>query len=135
MRSQWFTMGFLDVAGFYIILSNAAAHRDQLQGVKEGEKGIEAEKYHLLALERVNSQLAQTDLGVSDGLIGAVSGFVCHNVSIGHTYFGIKLTPYQSVVGNYDQWLLHLDGISKLVAMRGGLESLSTQSLRETISW
>jgi hypothetical protein len=81
MRSAWFTIGFQDAATFHMVLSNSAAHIDHLRGVPDGEKGVDAEKYHLLALQSINKRMSEPNLEVTDALIGAVSGFVCHNVS------------------------------------------------------
>jgi hypothetical protein len=82
MRSDWFSLGFYDSATFNMILSNSAAHLDQLRGLKIGEKGLDAERYHLLALQSVNTRLAQPNLEVTDELICGIAGFICHNVSI-----------------------------------------------------
>jgi hypothetical protein len=81
MRSAWFTLGFLDEATLYIILSNSAAHLDRLRGVKDGEKSVETERYHLMALQSINKRLEQPDLEITEGLIAAAAGFMCHNVS------------------------------------------------------
>jgi hypothetical protein len=80
MRSSWFSIGFQDAATFHMILANSAAHLDHLRGVKAGKKGVDAEKYHLLALQSINQRMSEPTLEVTDELIGAVSGFVCHNV-------------------------------------------------------
>jgi hypothetical protein len=82
MRSTWFSVGLYDSATFNMILSNSAAHLDQLRGIKDGERGLEAEKYHLIALQSVTKRLAEPNLDVTDGLIGGVAGFICHNVSL-----------------------------------------------------
>jgi len=84
MRSEWFAVGLFDVATFHMVLSNSAAHIDQLRGAKAGEKGVDAEKYHLLALQSINQRLARPELDVTEGLISAVAGFVCHAVCILH---------------------------------------------------
>jgi hypothetical protein len=86
MRSDWFAVGISDEAAFNIVLSNSAAHFDQLRGVGLGQKGLETEKYHLIALRSINQRLTQHNLEVTDNLIGAVAGFICHNVSISIWY-------------------------------------------------
>jgi hypothetical protein len=82
MRSAWFTLGFLDKATLYIILANSAAHMDRLRGLKDGQKSLETDKYHLMALQSINKRLGQSEMEVTEGLIGAATGFMCHNVGL-----------------------------------------------------
>jgi hypothetical protein len=51
-------------------------------GMAPGQRGLEAEKHHLLAIQSLNQRLAAPDPEISDGLIGAVTGMVIHNVSV-----------------------------------------------------
>ena len=80
MRNEWFLVGCLDPAAFNIVLSNSAAHLDQRNGMPHGQRGLESERYHLLALQSVRKRLALPDATISDGLVGTVAGFVVHNV-------------------------------------------------------
>lgn len=79
-RQSWFSLGFVDRATFYIILSNSAAHLDALKGVST--MGVVVQRYHLLALQSINERLRSPDLEASDGLIGTVAGFLTHNVRL-----------------------------------------------------
>jgi hypothetical protein len=80
MRYEWFSLGFFDTATFHIILANSAAHLDLLNGYPLGRRSLEAERYHLLALESINKRLAHQTPDVTDGLVSAVTGFIVHNV-------------------------------------------------------
>ena len=87
MRYEWFSLGFFDAATFHIILANSAAHIDLLHGHPLGERSLEAERYHLLALESINKRLAQPTPDVTDSLISAVTGFIVHNVASPALYY------------------------------------------------
>jgi hypothetical protein len=133
MRSAWFSVGFYGSTPFNMILSNSAAHLDLLRGFNE--RGPDSEKYHLLALQSITRRLAQPDLEVTDELIGGVAGFICHNVFLLCQPLFLHTKYLQSIVGNFEELSLHLNGIEKLVELRGGLDALSKIQLRETLSW
>jgi hypothetical protein len=41
----------------------------------------------------------------------------------------------QSIVGDFGQLMLHVAGVQRLVELRGGLDSITSLPLRETLSW
>lgn len=135
MRSAWFTLGFLDPATLYIILSNSAAHLDRLRGLKDGQKSVETDKYHLLALQSINGRMRQPEVDVTEALIGSATGFMCHNVRLGEFIVRLILSVLQDIVGDTEQWKVHVEGVTAMVEMRGGLDSIVSFHLRETISW
>jgi hypothetical protein len=69
-----------DEATFLIVLSNSAAHMDRAKGLPPGHKSVEADRLYIQALESINKRLLTPKPDVSDGLIGAISGLITHNV-------------------------------------------------------
>lgn len=80
-RFPWLTMGLSDIAAWHITLANAIIYR----GLKPGEKkseftDVEAVKWYTLSLASITKRLADPAESNSEGLIIAVTGFVCHDV-------------------------------------------------------
>ncbi|KAI1209836.1 uncharacterized protein F4807DRAFT_75504 [Annulohypoxylon truncatum] len=119
-RFPWLTMGLSDIAAWHITLANAVIYR----GLKPGEKkteitSLEAMKWYTLSLASITKRLADPVESNSEGLIIAVTGFACHDASI----------------GNFDRFAIHMDGLQRLISKKGGLQALSSPFLRLMISW
>lgn len=131
-RSSWFSLGFHDVATFYMLLSNSAAHLDTLRGGTS--RGLDAERFHMMALQSVSRRLSEPNFEASDGLIGTIAGLITHNVR----FLVLKSTSFligvKDIVGNSDQWTLHFNAVDKLVHLRGGIRSIN-RILRESVCW
>jgi hypothetical protein len=55
---------------------------DREINLPRGQRSAEADKYYLLALQSINERMLGPTPDISEGLIGAVSGLVTHNVSL-----------------------------------------------------
>ncbi|KAK6948613.1 hypothetical protein Daesc_010383 [Daldinia eschscholtzii] len=120
-RFTWLTMGLSDTAAWHITLANAASYRKASQGNMTAEYScsVEAMKWYTLSLASITKRLADPDEKDSEGLIVAITGFVCHDATL----------------GNFDRFCIHMDGLQKLISKKGGLDSLSSPFLRFMISW
>ncbi|KAI0120350.1 hypothetical protein F4776DRAFT_250953 [Hypoxylon sp. NC0597] len=124
-RFPWITMGLSDSSAFYITLANAALYRGiktdpQAQKQKpEFNTNVEAMKWYTLSLASITKRLANPAESDSEGLVIAVTGFVCHDSSI----------------GNFDRFCVHMEGLQRIIDRKGGLETLSSPFLRIMISW
>ncbi|KAI2467159.1 hypothetical protein F4781DRAFT_444567 [Annulohypoxylon bovei var. microspora] len=120
-RFPWLTMGLSDMAAWHITLANAIIYR----GLKPGERkpefdtDLEAMKWYTLSLSSITKRLADPAQNGSEGLVIAVTGFVCHDASI----------------GNFDRFSIHMEGLQRLINKKGGLQTLSSPFLRLMISW
>ncbi|KAI1409191.1 hypothetical protein F5Y13DRAFT_170982 [Hypoxylon sp. FL1857] len=124
-RFPWITMGLSDASAFHITLANAALYR----GIKtdphaqkhkpEFNTNDEAMKWYTLSLASITRRLADPAERDSEGLVIAVTGFVCHDSSI----------------GNFDRFCVHMEGLQRIIDRKGGLETLSSPFLRLMISW
>jgi hypothetical protein len=90
-----------DVAAFHIILANSAAHLDRERGLEFGQKSVEADKYHFLALQSINERIAGPASDISEGLIGAVAGFLVHNVG---AHLNLEHSPINNSTGSCYQF-------------------------------
>ncbi|KAI1876853.1 uncharacterized protein JN550_000925 [Neoarthrinium moseri] len=120
-RFAWLSVGLTDAASWNITLANAALFRSRGLGaeVTEYTESQEALKYYTLSLESISKRLQDPEEVGSEGLVIAVTGFICHDNS----------------VGNFERMNDHLKGLKHIVEKRGGLEKLSSPFLRLMISW
>ncbi|KAF2448568.1 hypothetical protein P171DRAFT_461363 [Karstenula rhodostoma CBS 690.94] len=120
LRGAWWPVGLSGVATFYNVLANA-----RLFQLKEST-GTFVQKSDSLSLSMQNSairamreRIEHPEHHASDETIGAVASFMCH-------YY---------VFGNFAGWDHHRDTMARMVGMRGGVDSITRESLRITISW
>ncbi|KAI0834121.1 hypothetical protein F5Y06DRAFT_279919 [Hypoxylon sp. FL0890] len=124
-RFPWITMGLSDSAAFHITLANAALFRgikadpQALKQKPEFSSNADAMKWYTLSLASVTKRLADPAESESEGLVIAITGFVCHDSSI----------------GNFDRFCVHMEGLQRMIDRKGGLETLSSPFLRIMISW
>ncbi|KAI0890278.1 uncharacterized protein GGS22DRAFT_11318 [Annulohypoxylon maeteangense] len=119
-RFPWLTMGLSDIAAWHITLANAVVYRGMKPGEKKSEfTNLEAMKWYTLSLASITKRLADPAESESEGLIIAVTGFVCHDASI----------------GNFERFAIHIEGLQRLINKKGGLHALSSPFLRLMISW
>jgi hypothetical protein len=81
----WFTIGMIDKSAFQLTLGNAAYCFNKETGLYQGElfdRGETAESmsFYTMAMESVKRRLRDPIDGVSEGVIGSVLGFACHDV-------------------------------------------------------
>lgn len=88
-RDDWFAVGLSDPLPFHLVLSNAALGLDYLRSGNrdienvtwKGQKGQKALKHFVIALRAMRDRLDESPFRQSDAAIGAVVGFMCHDVS------------------------------------------------------
>jgi hypothetical protein len=83
----WFTVGMIDKSAFQLTLGNAAYCFNRETGLYSGEvfdsgETEESMKFYTQAMESVKKRLRDPIDGVSEGVIGSVLGFACHDVRI-----------------------------------------------------
>ncbi|KAL7628993.1 hypothetical protein AAE478_000511 [Parahypoxylon ruwenzoriense] len=120
-RFPWLSMGISDSAAWYITLANAVLFRRAEPGAQKSEfsSDVEAMKWYTLSLASITRRLKDPAESEGEGLVVAVTGFVCHDSS----------------VGNFDRFCTHMEGLQRIIDRKGGLEALSSPFLRLLISW
>lgn len=78
-RDGWLLVGLADAAAFQQVLSMFVIHMCSLY---HHIPIWESLSYHELAVKSVKERLSDPALSVSDGIVGAVIGFVCHTVGL-----------------------------------------------------
>jgi hypothetical protein len=83
LRDAWFTVGLEDEAAFLQVLANSALYLDSMRNNgRIAKETSDSMRYHARALVSVQERMKMGDGAVSDGLIGAVTGFMCHAVCL-----------------------------------------------------
>jgi hypothetical protein len=82
MRDAWFSVGLADEAAFFQVISNSALHLQSIKNKRHHPKdNSESMHYHTLALKSVYSRIGAGEPSTTDGMIGAISGFMAYSVS------------------------------------------------------
>ncbi|KOS19269.1 hypothetical protein ESCO_000142 [Escovopsis weberi] len=120
LRTHWFRLVTTDASAFQVVMLLAAAN---ISSVKEGvaaELGFKTLLIKQDALRHINAAFRDAEKRLSDMLIGTVA----------------KMAAYESMHGNVECFRLHMAGLRRMVALRGGLASLGLCGLlRRMIIW
>ncbi|CAD6444759.1 8d51ae04-a27f-4779-9a09-9a9d47a223f1 [Sclerotinia trifoliorum] len=117
-RDVWFPLAISDPAAMNVVLANASLHINYLRGNKKESR--DAMMYHLSAVRSVNRRLPNFAVEQSEGILGAILGFMCHD----------------QILFNPKTWKIHRAGFCKILALRGGLSTIEhIQSLRLSLFW
>ncbi|KAI1310427.1 hypothetical protein F5Y03DRAFT_39190 [Xylaria venustula] len=120
-RVPWLSVGLADSAAWYITLANTVLFRKMKPGDAKPEYNtdVEAMKWYTLSLQSISKRLADPSERDKQGLMGAITGFICHDTS----------------TGNFTRQEIHLQGLKRLVDDIGGIDEITNPMLRFLISW
>jgi hypothetical protein len=79
LAEVWFTIGIADRSAFHLTMANAVMLFAEETGSK-GSETTESMMFYTMSLRSVNKRLQDPVDGISEGVIGTVLGFVCHDV-------------------------------------------------------
>ncbi|OAG04843.1 uncharacterized protein CC84DRAFT_1121589 [Paraphaeosphaeria sporulosa] len=120
LRGAWWPVGLSGVATFYNVLANARLFQlKELTGAFVQKSDSLSLSMQSHAIRAMRERMQDAKHHASDETIGAVGSFMCH-------YY---------VLGNFVGWDHHRDAIARMVGMRGGVDNITDESLRITISW
>ena len=117
LRTRWFPLVLSDLSCFRAILllsaSNAAScHR--------APTGCELLQMKSEAIKSINDAFSDDEKRVSDAVIGAVA----------------KMASFEAISGSLESYQIHMDGLYRMVMLRGGLDALGLDGLlRRIIIW
>ncbi|KAF7908761.1 uncharacterized protein EAF01_004516 [Botrytis porri] len=117
-RDFWFPLGTNDSAAMHLMLANVALHLNALKGNRDEDR--DSMKYHFSAIRSVNRRLAHFEVENSDGILGAILGFMCHD----------------HLLSNSERWKIHQAGFYKILGLRSGLSSIDNiPPIRLSLFW
>jgi hypothetical protein len=125
VRLLWVSLAMADRDSFSITLAHAsnliAQARDQ--GYAETRESL---KYYTSAVQAVSKRLQISTDSTSDGVIGTILGFACLDVSPQLTRVFFDTNQIQITYRNWQRWNAHMNGVQKIVQLRGGAGLLQT---------
>lgn len=135
-------MALTDASAFRLSMANAAMFMAQRRQPEtfQYEKCSEALEYYGQCLHHVTKRLENRGDRTSDGVIVTILGFICHDVSevqsIPMTKVPSDTWSYnlQLYVGTLDRWTAHIQGLRRVIELRGGFENLDA-NLALWTSW
>jgi hypothetical protein len=108
LRTLWFPLALHDPAAFQVILLFSACHLTDLSPQTTPPNLPNRLILKQKAIAAINDGIRDSSRSSSDALIGAVA----------------KMAFFESVFGDLDAYTVHMQGLKKMVEMRGGLEAL-----------
>ncbi|ORY19314.1 hypothetical protein BCR34DRAFT_472425 [Clohesyomyces aquaticus] len=120
LRGSWWPVGLYDAAAFHNVLSNSRLFILMFHaGSYVSEDDSESLFHHTTALQLVNEKLKDPAHHKSDELIGTVCSFMCH----------------EYIIGKYGRFNEHRDALMKIIELKGGIDAITREELRITVSW
>lgn len=118
LRSRWFPLVVSDPSCFRVVMLLSAANYASINGIQD--LGSQILQLKQEAISAINAAFIIDRKQVSDGLIGSVA----------------KMASFEAVHGDVKSYKMHMAGLQRMVAMRGGLDSLGLGGLlRRIIVW
>lgn len=129
IRSLWFGNALKDRAFLHSVLCVSAVHSHIIgQG-----SYVDIIYYRARAVEAINANLSKSSVGLTDSNIGAVFSLLCVEESMLLPYFDGQDQGSESVD---DQRMIHLNGLRRMIHLRGGWHGLKTnRCLQAFILW
>lgn len=117
LRTSWFPLAMTEPALFSVIILLAASHYASLRG-DLGNTKCDLLSLRCEAISSINKSLETQQLGaVRDGLIGAIA----------------KMASHEAMFGSLENYNIHMQGLKRVIHLRGGLTSLGLNGLLHRI--
>jgi hypothetical protein len=115
LRSQFFPFVLTDPASVHAVMLVAASHFGRVRGSKAHI--IDLLQLRGMAISEINSALADETRGTSDQLIAAVA----------------EMASYEALFGDRSICNTHMQGLTRMISLRGGLPALGLDGLLERL--
>jgi hypothetical protein len=118
LRTRWFPLVITDRALFLVIVLLAASHYISCHGYNDLKLDLLQLRYE--AVRSINRTLESESCVVNDAMIGAVA----------------KMASYEAMFGSLATYKMHMQGLARMIDLRGGLSSLGLNGLlRRMVIW
>ncbi|KAH7132329.1 hypothetical protein B0J11DRAFT_223623 [Dendryphion nanum] len=119
-RSAGPSVGFHDPLSYQSLLSSSAPYNPQLgSGHLVGKDREQSLQLHDQAMQMPQQHIDDAEQQTTDGVIGNMAGFLTHHC----------------MTGEFEEWNRHMDGLIRMIELRGGFHTLETEELRVTLAW
>ena len=115
LRTKYFPFVLANPAPLHAVLLMATSHYSRIYGSRS--HGINLLQLRGMAIREINSALADEVRGTSDQVIAAVA----------------QMAAYEALFGDRAICNTHMQGVTRMVSLRGGLPALGLDGLLENI--
>ncbi|KAF2269412.1 hypothetical protein CC78DRAFT_539961 [Lojkania enalia] len=123
LRGSWFPVGLFDAAAFNCVLANSQLYvRMEQSGSYISEDDSDSLYYHNKCIALVAKKLCDPNQSTSDALVGGIGSLMCHD-------------QWKYIIGAFERHNLHKRALIKILELRGGIDSITREELRITLSW
>ncbi|KAH9882667.1 hypothetical protein J1614_000903 [Plenodomus biglobosus] len=122
LRGSWYPVGLSSPASFHHVLANSQNYLFQkIHGYFPSQDDHVALTHRHKALVHANQMMQDTTKHTSDEMIGTVASFIC----------------YLALLRNFadGDWSKHRNALIRIIALRGGYNTIHNEHLRCTITW
>lgn len=117
LRTSWFPLVMTEPALFSVIMLLAASHYASLQDYP-GSMRLDLLDLRCEAVASINRSFdTQQSENINDALIGAIA----------------KMASYEAMFGSLENYNVHMQGLARVISLRGGLASLGLNGLLKRI--
>ncbi|KAF5658048.1 3-oxoacyl-reductase [Fusarium circinatum] len=118
MRELCFALAFADDSAMHLVLARLEIDPERTGGQASQESARSLTDYNA-SIEILRNQLGGAQLMAHEVIIGVVVNLAC----------------YDMFTNNLTRWKTHMSGLQKMIEYRGGINTLSSQSLQVTTIW
>ncbi|KAF2245891.1 hypothetical protein BU26DRAFT_541941 [Trematosphaeria pertusa] len=120
LRGSWWPVGLADPAAFYMVLGNSRLYMlKELNGAFVTQDDAVSLLHQNNAIRSMGEKMKDPRHHTSDELLGAVGAFMCHHY----------------ILGGFAGWENHRNAMMRITQLRGGIDKITKQELRITMSW
>jgi hypothetical protein len=132
-RGGWSSFASKDSGILHATLCSVALYCSVHQGL---DSGVDIFRHKAEALALVKQKLVDPEMRLSDALIGTIATLASFEVSFHYVEATSADKLEQNLQGSYETSASHLDGIHRLLAMRGGIQAIQgNDMLYRAITW
>ncbi|KAF2685216.1 hypothetical protein K458DRAFT_388110 [Lentithecium fluviatile CBS 122367] len=120
LRGAWWPVGLTDQTAFYNVLANARLYMlKELTGAFVQQDDAVSLSQQNIAFRLIVEKMKDPKQHDSDELLGSIASFMCHDY----------------ILGAFAGWQQHRNGMARIIQLKGGVDKITTEELRITISW
>ncbi|KAF2871136.1 hypothetical protein BDV95DRAFT_573351 [Massariosphaeria phaeospora] len=120
LRGSWWPVGISHAASFHNVLANSHLFKlREHNGHYASEDDAVSLFHYTKAVRLVSNDINDPNKNTSDELLGAVASFMCH----------------QYILGAFAGWENHRHAMMRMIELRGGIDNVTREEFRITLSW
>ncbi|CAI6303832.1 unnamed protein product [Periconia digitata] len=120
LRGSWYPVGLSDKVSFHNLLSNSRLYMlKELTGSFFRQDDVLSLSHHNSALRLMADKMHDPQQHSTDEMLASISSFMAHH----------------HVLGTFVGWEQHRHALVRVIQLRGGIDRITDENLRITVSW